>query len=82
MDKKFSALFEPFTINEMGLKNRLFMPAMGIPTVTENGAYTKEAIAFYAARSKGGVGLIITGANEVKNIGEIKTVCTNPGAMV
>jgi NADH:flavin oxidoreductases, Old Yellow Enzyme family len=78
MDKKFSALFEPFTINEMELKNRLFMPAMGIPTVTENGAYTKEAIAFYAARSKGGVGLIITGANEVKNIGEIKTVCTNP----
>lgn len=78
MDKKVSALFEPFTINNLELKNRLFMPAMGIPTVHQNGAYTKEAIAFYVARAKGAVGLIITGANEVKSLGEKKTVCTDP----
>lgn len=78
MDKKVSALFEPFTINNLELKNRLFMSAMGIPTVHENGAYTNEAIAFYVARAKGAVGLIITGANEVKSLDDKKTVCTDP----
>ncbi|PKM59912.1 MAG: 2-enoate reductase [Firmicutes bacterium HGW-Firmicutes-4] len=78
MDKKVRALFEPFTINKLELKNRLFMPAMGVPTVEDNGAYTNEAIAFYATRAKGGVGLIITGANEVKSLDENKTVCTDP----
>lgn len=78
MDKKVNALFEPFTISNLELQNRLFMPAMGIPTVHENGAYTNEAIAFYVTRAKGGVGLIITGANGVEGLDNNKTVCTDP----
>lgn len=78
MDKKVRALFEPFTINSLKLKNRLFMPAMGIVTADENGVYTDEAIAFYVTRAKGGVGLIITGANEVTGLGDKKKVCTGP----
>ncbi len=78
MDKKVRALFEPFTINKLELKNRLFMPAMGIATVDQNGAYTDEAIAFYVTRATGGVGLIITGANEVASSGEKKITGTDP----
>jgi len=78
MDKKVRALFEPFTINNLELKNRLFMPAMGIATVDENGAYTDEAIAFYVTRATGGVGLIITGANEVAGLDSKKKVCADP----
>lgn len=78
MDKKVRALFEPFTISNLELQNRLFMPAMGIPTVHENGAYTNEAIVFYVTRAKGGVGLIITGANEVGSLGGKPLVCTDP----
>jgi 2-enoate reductase len=82
MDKKIRALFEPFTINQLELKNRLFMAAMGIATVDENGAYTDEAIAFYVTRATGGIGLIITGANEVVGSGKKKTACTDPTPLV
>lgn len=78
MDKKVRALFEPFTIKQLELKNRLFMPAMGIVTVDENGAYSKAASAFYVTRAKGGVGLIITGANQVAVLDLKKTVCGDP----
>ncbi|MEO1815563.1 MAG: FAD-dependent oxidoreductase [Acetobacterium sp.] len=82
MDKKVRVLFEPFTINQLKLKNRLFMPAMGIATADENGAYTDEAIAFYVTRATGGIGLIITGANEVAGSGEKKIACTDPAPLV
>lgn len=82
MDKKVNALFEPFTINNLELKNRLFMPALGIPTVDENGAYTKAASAFYVTRAKGGVGLIITGANEVLRRDGKKPVGNDPAPLV
>lgn len=67
MDKKYSALFEPFKIKNLAIKNRFFMAPMGIPEIDEKGAYTNDAIAYYVARAKGGMGLIITGANWVKN---------------
>lgn len=78
MDKKIGDLFKPVKINQLELKNRLFMPAMGIVTADENGAYTKAAIAFYGARARGGVGLIITGANQVAGLAGKKTVCSFP----
>ncbi len=78
MDKQVNALFEPFTINNLELKNRLFMPALGIATVDDNGAYTNEAIAFYMRRARGGVGLIITGGNRIIDSEEKKTFCTAP----
>ena len=78
MDNKVRALFEPFTINQLELKNRLFMPAMGIATADENGAYTDAASAFYVTRAKGGVGLIITGANQVTAFDPKQTVCMDP----
>ncbi len=81
MEKKTRDLFKPVTINQLELKNRLFMPAMGIVAADENGAYTKAAIAFYGARARGGVGLIITGANQVVGSAGEKTVCSFPSPL-
>ncbi|KAF5057613.1 Cinnamate reductase [anaerobic digester metagenome] len=78
MDKKIGDLFKPVTINQLELKNRLFMPAMEIVTADEHGAYTKAAIAFYGARASGGVGLVITGANQVVGSAGKKRVCSFP----
>lgn len=78
MEKKYSALFESFKINELELKNRLFMPGMMIPTVHANGAYTNDAIQFYVTRAKGGIGLIITGANSVGNSRDKHKTCLLP----
>jgi 2,4-dienoyl-CoA reductase (NADPH2) len=55
-------LFQPGRIGEMKIKNRLVMPAMGIPYADQEGYITQRIIDYYAARSKGGVGLIITSA--------------------
>jgi len=51
-------LFEPITIRNMTLKNRIVMPAMGLNIGLRN----KRAIAFYAERARGGVGTIISTA--------------------
>lgn len=50
-------LFEPYKIGKMALKNRLVLAPMS-SNMTDNGFVTKEAINFYEARAKGGVGLI------------------------
>ena len=67
MDKKYSSLFEPFKIKNLEIKNRFFMAPMGIVVINENGAYTSDAIEYYVTRAKGGIGLIITGANWMEN---------------
>ncbi|MBU4438279.1 MAG: FAD-dependent oxidoreductase [Firmicutes bacterium] len=78
MDKKYNALFESYKINNLELKNRFFMAPMGIPISDENGAYTNDAIEYYVARAKGGVGLIITGANSVGSNGAKNKKCFWP----
>lgn len=50
-------LFEPIKIGKMALKNRLVLAPMS-NNMTDNGFVTQEAINFYEARAKGGVGLI------------------------
>ena len=59
-------LFEPGRIGEMSLRNRLVMAPMGIGSLAEaDGRVGPRAIAFYRARARGGVGLVITGATRV-----------------
>ncbi|UCD83281.1 MAG: FAD-dependent oxidoreductase [Deltaproteobacteria bacterium] len=56
---QYPLLFSPITINGMELRNRIFMPAMGV-CLGEDG-YTSEAdAAFYGKRAAGGTGLIIS----------------------
>ncbi|MCP3942846.1 MAG: FAD-dependent oxidoreductase [Desulfobacteraceae bacterium] len=54
----FSHLFSPGRIGELNLKNRIIMPLY--PTkYGKNSRVTEQMMAFYRARAKGGVGLIV-----------------------
>lgn len=57
-------LFEKGTIGNMKLKNRIIMAPMGT-TADVDGGYNVRSIDYFVERAKGGVGLIITGANIV-----------------
>ena len=57
MNEKYSPLFQPLTIGNMTLKNRIAMAPMGMHDLSD------QTIAYYAERAKGGVGMIITGAS-------------------
>lgn len=68
MNPKHRALFEPFSINKTTIKNKFFMAPMATPaTCDDNGVYTYDTMEYYVARARGGVGLIITGANWVES---------------
>ncbi len=59
MIQRAAKLFEPGRIGKMELKNRIIMAPMGIPRIaTRNGYLSKEYLAFYEARARGGVGFI------------------------
>lgn len=56
----FKRLFQPITLNQMTLKNRLVMTAMHL-LYTEDGSVNQRTKDFYLARARGGVGMIIAG---------------------
>lgn len=60
---KYKALFEPFNIGKLRVKNRICYAPVGTG-LSDNGtsAFDDADIAFYTARAKGGAGLITTGA--------------------
>jgi dimethylglycine catabolism A len=62
IDSKFKPLFEPIMINKVKLKNRVVMGPMGLSVPTPKGAPSDQAIAFYEARARGGIGMIIISA--------------------
>jgi len=56
---QFSALFQPGNIGTLRLDNRIIMPAMGTRLAEDvDGRVTDRAISYYAARARGGAGLI------------------------
>lgn len=54
-------LFSPITINGMELKNRAVMPAMGTMFGNRDNTVSDRLKSYFAARARGGTGLIITG---------------------
>jgi len=56
---QFRKLFEPVSIGQMQLKNRVVMPPMGTGYAEEDGSVSQRTIDYYEARAKGGVGLVI-----------------------
>ncbi|MFH1486725.1 MAG: NAD(P)/FAD-dependent oxidoreductase [Chloroflexota bacterium] len=56
---QFPKLFEPGRIGTLQLQNRLIMAAMGTFSATAEGEATQRMLDYYAARARGGVGLII-----------------------
>ncbi len=57
----FPRLFSPTAIGKMQLANRIVMLPHGTSMV-RNGAITEDDIAYYEARARSGLGLMITGA--------------------
>ncbi|MFC2066740.1 FAD-dependent oxidoreductase [Chloroflexota bacterium] len=60
---KFSKLFEPATIGQMVIRNRIVMPAMATNLASEDGYVTQQIKDYYEARARGGVGLVIVEAS-------------------
>lgn len=77
MNKKYETLFETFNIGNVEVKNKFFMAPMAtIIDVDENYCYTNQSIDYFVRRARGGVGLIITGANWVENDVENHAPCS------
>lgn len=58
MNKKYPMLLSPGSIGKVELKNRIVMSAMGM-NQSDDGYVNNAVIEHYAARARGGVGLII-----------------------
>ena len=56
----FPLLFSPLQVGSMTVKNRIFMSAMSTALCDGQNQVTEEALAYYSARARGGVGLITT----------------------
>ncbi|MEM2959682.1 MAG: hypothetical protein QW261_15380, partial [Candidatus Jordarchaeaceae archaeon] len=63
-------LFEPVTIGNMVLRNRLVMPPMGTNFAAEDGSVTQRIIDYYRERARGGVGLVIVEGAYVHPLGK------------
>lgn len=61
----YEHLFCPIKIGQTTVKNRVFMPPIST-NLADKGYVTDELVAHYAARAKGGVGLIITEVTTVE----------------
>lgn len=59
-DKKFEALFQPITIGRIEIRNRIAMAPLASHQATPDGYVNNQVRAWFAARAKGGTGLIIT----------------------
>jgi 2,4-dienoyl-CoA reductase-like NADH-dependent reductase (Old Yellow Enzyme family) len=75
MESAVTALFEPYTLRDVTIPNRVWMPPMcqysAAPVGPEAGAPTDWHFAHYAARATGGTGLIIVEATAVSPEGRI-----------
>ena len=56
----FKALFSPFRIGNLELKNRIVMPPMATHFAGEDGTINDRHIAYYVRRAQGGAGYITT----------------------
>lgn len=57
--EKYSHLFEPITIHDMTVKNRLVMPPMGTNFANPDHSVSEKYKDYFEARAKGGVGAIV-----------------------
>lgn len=65
---EFKRLFEPITIKNVEIKNRIVMPSMGL-LYSNDFAFNDRYRAFYRERAKGGVGLMTIGPVSIDRVG-------------
>lgn len=63
------------TLGRLTLPNRLAMTAMGVNLGAPDGGVTNDLIAYYEARARGGVGLIITEVTRIEGGAGISDPC-------
>ncbi len=68
---KIKQIFEPYTVKNVTLPNRIVMSPMCMYSATEKGEVTDWHIVHYGARAAGGVGLMILEATAVESRGRI-----------
>ena len=73
---KKDPLFEPIKINQLELKNRIYLPAMHLNMAVDH-QVTDQLVDFYAERARGGVGTICVG---YATVDELSGMSTNIGA--
>lgn len=56
----FDKLFEPMKIGKLEIKNRLVVPPMHSGSATKEHLFSEQSFNYFAARAKGGFGLVIT----------------------
>ncbi|WAK01296.1 oxidoreductase [Methylobacter sp. YRD-M1] len=61
----YDKLFSPMRIGRVEIKNRVAMTSMGVNLAAAGGGVNDDIIAFYEARARGGVGLILSGVCRV-----------------
>ena len=61
----YGRLFSPVRIGRVEIRNRVAMTAMGVNLAAAGGGMSDDIIAFYEARARGGVGLILSGVCRV-----------------
>ena len=71
MSSNYAHLLSPGNIGTMKIKNRIVMSPMVRNFATTDGAITQSLIDHYAARAKGGAGLIIVEASYVQPSGRV-----------
>ena len=57
----YSHLFEPLTIRNITIRNRIMQSAHAMAFNTRDGITTERDIHYHVARAKGGIGLMVTG---------------------
>jgi len=71
MPADYSHLLSPLDLGHVTLKNRVLMGSMHVGLEEEGGRYEKLS-AYFAARARGGVGLIVTGGVSPNAQGQLK----------
>jgi 2,4-dienoyl-CoA reductase-like NADH-dependent reductase (Old Yellow Enzyme family)/thioredoxin reductase len=66
----YEKLYEPIIINGLEVKNRLVMTPFSNLFATVNGEVTQRTLDYYAARARGGVGLLIVEYSNVQPVGK------------
>ena len=69
----YDLLLSPGKIGTMELRNRVVMTAAEMSLGQTNGCPTEKLMAYYEARARGGVGLIIPGICRVNDMGAAST---------
>ncbi|MEM4481530.1 MAG: FAD-dependent oxidoreductase [Desulfurococcaceae archaeon] len=67
----FDALFEPFSILDQVVPNRLVMPPMVVGYAGPRGEVTEQLLSYYEARARAGVGLVIVEASYIREDGKL-----------